>query len=239
MLKLKYADYHGDYHGFKLKEGFWYGINTETGNYIASSGGECGGNLAVYELEEGKWNMGWYDTDEGFELSNIPNYDTTGKMEFVEWLDQELGISEQYFDNNYSGSALEQVYQEYDNYVYDGLPQFAINYIRNNEKRRSTLMLKHLTNIPVSDLAHQSILIKERNAYIKANKFSVAEGGFATFYDAYCIGDRHKEAAEWLSKKLNYALNAEGAISLEKECEEKFDVQVWASHEFDIAEIKG
>lgn len=239
MLKLKYADYHGDYHGFKLKEGFWYGINTETGNYIASSGWECGGNLAVYELEEGKWNMGWYDTDEGFELSNIPNYDTTGKMEFVEWLDQELGISEQYFDNNYSGSALEQVYQEYDNYVYDGLPQFAINYIRNNEKRRSKIMLKHLTNIPVSDLAHQSILIKERNAYIKANKFSVAEGGFATFYDAYCIGDRHKEAAEWLSKKLNYALNAEGAISLEKECEEKFDVQVWASHEFDIAEIKG
>ena len=43
-------------------------------------------------------------------------------------------------------------------------------------------MLKHLTNIPVSDLAHQSTLIKERNAYIKANKFSVAEGGFANFF---------------------------------------------------------
>lgn len=107
MLKLKYADYPGDYHGFNLKKGFWYGINAETGNYIASSGWECGGNLAVYELEEGKWIMGWYDTDEGFELSNIPSYDTTGKMEFAEWLKENLGISEPYFDNNYSGSALE------------------------------------------------------------------------------------------------------------------------------------
>lgn len=57
-------------------------------------------------------------------------------------------------------------------------------------------MLKHLTNIPVSDLAHQSTLIKERNAYIKANKFSVAEGGFANFSDVYCIGENHVNAAK-------------------------------------------
>lgn len=99
-------------------------------------------------------------------------------------------------------------------------------------------MLKHFTNTSISDLEYESMLIKERNIYIKANKFSVAEGGFTTFYDAYCIGGRHKEAAEWLSEKLNYALNTEGAISLEKECEEKFDVQVWASHEFNISKIK-
>ena len=38
MLKLKYADYEGKYHGFTLKEGYWYGQDTETGNYIATSG---------------------------------------------------------------------------------------------------------------------------------------------------------------------------------------------------------
>lgn len=100
-------------------------------------------------------------------------------------------------------------------------------------------MLKHLTNIPVSDLTHQSALIKERNAYIKANKFSVAEGGFATFCDVYCIGENHIAAAKWLEVRLSNATTTETAIGYEKECEEKFDVQVWASHDFDITKIKG
>ena len=27
MIKLKYADYKGIFHGFNLKEGFWYGVD--------------------------------------------------------------------------------------------------------------------------------------------------------------------------------------------------------------------
>ena len=100
-------------------------------------------------------------------------------------------------------------------------------------------MLRHLTNIPVLDLAHQSALIKERNAYIKANKFSIAEGGIANFSDVYCVGENHAEAAKWLEARLLNTTTTETAIGYEKKCEEKFDVQVWSSHEFDITEIKG
>ncbi len=100
-------------------------------------------------------------------------------------------------------------------------------------------MLKHLTSTPVSDLAHQSALIKERNTYIKANKFSVAEGGFANFSNVYCIGENHVEAAKWLEARLLNTTTTETAVGYERECEEKFDVQVWASHELDIAKIKG
>lgn len=99
-------------------------------------------------------------------------------------------------------------------------------------------MLKHLTN-PVSDLAHQSTLIKERNAYIKANKFSIAEGGFSNFSDVYCIGENHIEAVKWLEARLSNATTTETAIDYEKECEKKFDVQVWSSTDFDITKIKG
>lgn len=100
-------------------------------------------------------------------------------------------------------------------------------------------MLKRFTNTSTSDLAHQSALIKECNVYIKANKVSVAEGSFANFSDVYCIGENHTEAAKWLEARLSNATTMETAIGYEKECEERFDVQVWASHEFDITEIKG
>lgn len=100
-------------------------------------------------------------------------------------------------------------------------------------------MLKHLTNASISDLEHESELIKERNTYIKANKFSVAEGSFVNFSDVYCIGENHVKAAKWLEARLLNTTTTETAIGYEKECEEKFDVQVWASHEFDIVKIKG
>ena len=130
MLKLKYADYPGTYHGFTLKEGFWYGYDSETGNPIATSGWESNGSVAIYSLVEGKWKMEWWDIEEtDFQLENIPEVNTEGKMPFVEWLEEEQGIDWNDYDENYSGLMARQIEEEYDYYLYDGLPKFAQKYL--------------------------------------------------------------------------------------------------------------
>ena len=130
MLKLKRADYPGTFHGFTLKEGFWYGTDTETGNYIATSGWENNGAVAIYSLVEGKWKMEWWDIEEtDFQLENIPEVNTEGKMSFVEWLEEEQGIDWNDYDNNYSELMARQIEEEYDYYLYDGLPKFAQKYL--------------------------------------------------------------------------------------------------------------
>ena len=130
MLKLKYADYPGTYHGFTLKEGFWYGTDTETGNYIATSGWESNGAVAIYCLIEGKWKMEWWDIEEtDFQLENVPEINTDGKMSFVEWLEEEQGINWNDWDENYSGHMARQIEEEYESYLHDGLPKFAQKYL--------------------------------------------------------------------------------------------------------------
>lgn len=126
MLRLKCTDYSGIYYGFTLKKGFLYGTNTETQNPIATSGWEYNGNIAIYELIDGKWQMFWYDISEPkmFEISNIPEYSTEGKMSFAEWLETELGIEWNEFDEYYDGT---EEYRQYNRYLYDGLPNFVIN----------------------------------------------------------------------------------------------------------------
>ena len=130
MLKLKYADYPGTYHGFTLKEGFWYGTDTETGNPIATSGWESNGAVAIYCLIEGKWKMEWWDIEEtDFQLENVPEINTEDKMSFVKWLEKEQGIDWNDWDENYSGQMARQIEEEYDSYYYDGLPRFVQKYI--------------------------------------------------------------------------------------------------------------
>ena len=130
MLKLKYADYPGTYHGFTLKEGFWYGTDTETGNPIATSGWENNGSVAIYSLIEGKWKMEWWDIEEtDFVLENIPQINTEDKMSFVEWLEEEQGIDWNDWDENYSGLMARQIEEEYESYLHDGLPKFAQKYL--------------------------------------------------------------------------------------------------------------
>ena len=130
MLKLKHADYPGTFHGFTLKEGFWYGTDTETGNYIATSGWESNGAVAIYYLIEGDWKMEWWDFEEtDFQFENIPEVNTEGKMSFVEWLEKGKGIDWNDWDQNYSGLIATQIEEEYDYYLYDGLPRFLQKYI--------------------------------------------------------------------------------------------------------------
>lgn len=126
MYKLKHADYPGNFHGFTLKEGYYYGIDTETGNYIATSGWECAENVALYFLEDEKWKMHWIDTDSEFQIGNLPEIPTDGKMSFVEWLEGQ-GITPEDWDENYSGVMAKEIEEGYNSYYYGGLPQFVIN----------------------------------------------------------------------------------------------------------------
>lgn len=129
MLKLKRMDEFETamYHGFTLKNGFWYGVDTETGRYIATSGWECNGCVAVYFKNENSWDMEWIDIeDTDFELENVPNVNTEDKMPFNKWLEEVIGVTWEYFDNNYDG---DQEYEEYNNYLYNGLPKFVQKYL--------------------------------------------------------------------------------------------------------------
>lgn len=130
MFKLKKADYPGNYHGFTLKEGYYYGTDTETGNYIATSGWEAYGNVALYFLENGKWVMHWIDVESNFQISNIPEISTCNKMRFDEWLEEIQGITLGEWDENYSGVMAKQIEEEYESYLYDGLPQFVIKILQ-------------------------------------------------------------------------------------------------------------
>ena len=130
MLNLKRADYNGNYHGFSLKEGFWYGVDTETNQPIATSGWECGDCVAIYFLTEGKWEMEWIDIGEtDFQLENIPEVNTENKLSFVTWLEEVQGIDQYDWDENYSGQMAAQIEEEYNSYLCDGLPKFVQKYI--------------------------------------------------------------------------------------------------------------
>lgn len=126
MYKLKRADYPGNFHGFTLKPGYFYGTDTETGNYIATSGWEAYGNVALYFLEGEKWVMHWIDVESNFQISNIPEISTCDKMGFAEWLKEIQGIEPEEWDESYSSEMARQIEEEYESYVYDGLPQFVI-----------------------------------------------------------------------------------------------------------------
>lgn len=118
-LKLKQSNCTMSYHGFTLKKGFWYGINTETNEYIATSGWEAAGNVAIYTLHDDNdtWQMEWYSIEETeFFIENIPNVDTSNKMPFYKWLNEELGISYSDWDENYSKLSEREIEEEYDCY---------------------------------------------------------------------------------------------------------------------------
>lgn len=128
MLKLRMMEEFEKaiYHGFTLQKGFWYGVDTETGKYIATSGWECNGYVAVYFKNESSWDMEWVDVEADFDLENIPEVNQDDKMSFNEWLGEVIGVTPEYFDNNYDG---DEEYKEYNSYLYDGLPEFVINYL--------------------------------------------------------------------------------------------------------------
>lgn len=129
MLKLKRADYPGTYHGFTLKEGYYYGMDTENSRPLGTSGWESNNCVYIYTLTEGKWIGEWYDIeDTDFEVSNYPEPVTEGKLSFNDWLEFD-GIDPNDFDENYSAQMARELEESYNDYYYDGLPKFVQKYL--------------------------------------------------------------------------------------------------------------
>lgn len=125
MLKLKEMKEFesAKYYGFTLKNGFWYGINTETGNLVATSGWEVNNGLAVYELIDGEWILDWWEIEKynfSLELPECP--DLNGKMSFKDWVEEVEGVDYDYYDNNYGNT--DDIEEAYRWYLYE-LPKFV------------------------------------------------------------------------------------------------------------------
>lgn len=117
------------YYGFTLKKDYWYGVDTETGRYIATSGWENNGYVAIYFNNGNLWDIEWIDIEETeFTLENLPEVCTKGKMSFPEWLRETYDISWSEYDE-YPTPYIIQIDDEYSSYLYDGLPKFAQKYL--------------------------------------------------------------------------------------------------------------
>ena len=130
MLKLRYADYKGVFHGFVLKEGYFYGYDDMTGEYIAASGYEHEGNLRVYRQQDGQWVPSWVVTSvTALELIGVEERFDSNRKTFSEWL-----VSKGYEEDAWQKCDLEtfnQMRKDYDTYfLFADLPQFAVDYLK-------------------------------------------------------------------------------------------------------------
>lgn len=74
--------------------------------------------------------------------------------------------------------------------------------------------------------------VKERDEYIRANKYTtfdrvISNGGITVFGTVVVVGEKHKEASEWLHKRLNSTYNVKDSVDYKVQAERKFDVQIW------------
>lgn len=83
----------------------------------------------------------------------------------------------------------------------------------------------------------KSECIRIRNEFLKNSKFSILDGGIGLFGDAIIVGEKHKDAADFLKNKLLSATNVHSALNHCNKAEDLYDVQVWDSSDFDIHEI--
>ena len=130
MLKLRYADYKGVFHGFVLKEGYFYGHDDVTGEFVAASGYESEGNLRIYRLQDGQWVPSWVVTSvTEFELIGVEERFDSNRKTFSEWL-----VSKGYEEDAWQKCDLEtfnQMRKDYDTYfLFADLPQFAVDYLK-------------------------------------------------------------------------------------------------------------
>lgn len=96
-----------------------------------------------------------------------------------------------------------------------------------------------LKNISAGErtLEEKSACIKERNAEIKAGRYTVIDGGFHSFGDVVIVGEQHKAAAVYLQQCTGSATGIKELIEFEREAEETYDVQVWSSTDFNLSAI--
>lgn len=130
MYILKLAEKDTVYFGFYVRTGFFYGVDTKADQpIVASRVFEQHGFLCLWILNGNQWASKWIKESEDcseFMISGLPEIiDPHEKMPFFEWLNKK-GISqiewEKYFEKYDSGL---QLAEEYEQYFFNGLPQFA------------------------------------------------------------------------------------------------------------------
>ena len=130
MLKLRYADYKGVFHGFVLKEGYFYGYDDSTGEFVAASGYESEGNLRIYRLQDGQWNPCWVnESNTAFDLIGVEDRFGGNRLEFSGWLESK-GYEADYWQkcSLEKFNELEKEHGLY--YLFEGLPQFAVEWLK-------------------------------------------------------------------------------------------------------------
>lgn len=116
------------YHGFTLKNGYWYGIDTETETYVTTSGWTCNGCVAIYFKAGNKWDMQWVDYEDDFDQFNLSYPEIKGdKLPYEVWLEQ---------NPDYSFWTEEDLYEAYDQYLYDGMSVFAIKILEKQKQKQ-------------------------------------------------------------------------------------------------------
>lgn len=131
MYILKLAEKDTVYFGFYVRTGFFYGVDTKADQpIVASRVFEQHGFLCLWILNGNQWASKWIKESEDcseFMISGLPEIiDPREKVPFFEWLKNKKGISqiewEKYFEKYDSGL---QLAEEYEQYFFNGLPQFA------------------------------------------------------------------------------------------------------------------
>lgn len=92
MLHFNFAHYEGNYNGFTLKKGNYYGYDDITNQKIASSGWTKDNEttLALYRLIDGKWIFEWLDLDSvDCVVDNRPDY----QLLFIDWLNNHCNMT--------------------------------------------------------------------------------------------------------------------------------------------------
>lgn len=116
-----------DYFGFTLQNNFWYGKAKENDKYykVATSGWESNGSVAVYfkDNDTNEWDLHWVDP----EYINTDKYyePKENALSFKDWLNNEIGISYNEFDEYFQGYMVEEIKKQYYDYLYNGIPSFA------------------------------------------------------------------------------------------------------------------
>lgn len=113
------------YHGFTLKNGYWYGVDTETGMYIATSGWTSNGCVAIYFKTGDKWEPLWIDYEDTCNQFVLSYPEIKGdKLPYETWVEQ---------NPDYSFWPEDDLHEAYDQYLYDGLSVFAIKILENQK----------------------------------------------------------------------------------------------------------
>ena len=138
MFKLNYAKEDMKYHGFILKgnSDFYYGIDTETEDLIATSGHVEASHgytyLYLYRFNDGQWIGDEVEVESTeCQFESFPDKDfiesRSHEVEsFNKYLEEIEGISFNEYDESIDVSEVDRIWERYYQYCY-GLPSFVRN----------------------------------------------------------------------------------------------------------------